>query len=87
MVDVGREIVELETTVKGQEELLLQLSPKQQQQLQPPMAPTSVWMSQLVIPLLETGSKRLHSSSRISRSSPSSSVNCSSSSRKRKMGW
>ena len=77
MVDMGREIVELETRGKEQEELLLQLPSKQQQkELQPPAAPFSVWTSHLVTPLLETGSERLHSNSRSS---------CSS--RQRKMGW
>ena len=57
MVDVGREIVELETRGKEQEELLLPLPPKQQQQLQPPTAPPPVCESQLAISLLETGSE------------------------------
>ena len=48
--------VELETRGEEQEELL-QLPLKQQQQLQPPAAPPPVWTSQLVFPLLETGSE------------------------------
>ena len=50
-------IAELETRGEGQEELL-QLPLKQQQQLQPPAAPPRVMTSQLVYPMLETGSER-----------------------------
>ena len=49
----------VEFLTKGEEqEELLQLSLKQQQQLQPPVAPSPVWKSQLVIPMIETGSER-----------------------------
>ena len=49
--------VELKTIGEEQEELL-QLPLKQQQQLQPPAAPPPAWTSQLVFPMLETGSER-----------------------------
>ena len=50
---------EVELDTRGvEQETLLQLPLKQQQQLlQPPAAPPPVWTSQLVIPLLETGSE------------------------------
>ena len=51
-----RDKVELETRGEEQEELL-QLPLKQQQQLQPRAAPPHVWTSQLVFPHLETGSE------------------------------
>ena len=57
MVEAFTDEVELETRGEEQEELL-QLPLKQQQQLQPPDVPPVVWTSQLVIPLLETGSER-----------------------------
>ena len=50
-------MVELETRGEEQEELL-QLPLKQQQQLQSPAAPPRDWTSQLVFPMLETGSER-----------------------------
>ena len=50
-------MVELERRAEEQEELL-QLSLNQQQQLQPPAAPPRVWTTQLVFPMLETGSER-----------------------------
>ena len=49
-------MVEIETRGEGQGELL-QL-PLKQQQLQPPAAPPRVRTSQLVFPMLETGSER-----------------------------
>ena len=51
-----RDEVELETRGEEQEELL-QLPSKQQQKLQPPAAQPPVRTSQLVFPLLETGSE------------------------------
>ena len=50
-------MVELETRGEEQEELL-QLPLQQKQQPQPPAAPPRVWTSQLVFPILETGSER-----------------------------
>ena len=44
--------------MEEQEEELLQLPLKQQQQLQPPSAPSPAWTSQLVFPMLETGIER-----------------------------
>ena len=55
MVEACRDKVELEARGEEQKELL-QL-PLKQQQLQPPVAPPPVWTSQLVIPLLKTGSE------------------------------
>ena len=52
-----RDEVGLETRGKEQEELL-QLPLQQKEKLQPPAAPPPVWTSQLVFPLLETGSER-----------------------------
>ena len=49
--------MELETRGEEQEELLQLPLKQQQQQLQPPAPPPPVWMSQLVIPLFETGSE------------------------------
>ena len=49
-------MVEIETGGGGKEEPL-QLPLKQQQQLQPPVAPLPVWTSQLAFPMLETGSE------------------------------
>ena len=49
-------MVELETSGEEQEELL-QLPLKQQQQLQPPAAPPRVRTSQPAFPMLETGSE------------------------------
>ena len=50
-------MVELEARREEPEELV-QLSLNQQQQLQPPAAPARVWTTQLVFPMLETGSDR-----------------------------
>ena len=56
VVVAGRDEAELETRGEEQDKLL-QLPLKQQQQLQSPAAPPPVWTSQLGIPLLETGSE------------------------------
>ena len=56
VVEVVRDMVELDAG-KEQHDDLLQLPTKQQQQQQPPAAPPPVWKSQLVTPLLETGSE------------------------------
>ena len=58
-----RDEVELETTGEEQERLLQLPLKQQQQQLQHPAAPPLVWTSQLVTPLLELGTRALHSSS------------------------
>ena len=57
VVEACRDMVELEMGGKEQEEHLQLPQKQQQQQLQPPAAPPLVWNSQLVIPLLETGSE------------------------------
>ena len=51
-------MVGLETRGEEQEELLQLPLKQQQQQLQPPAEPSFVWTSQLVYPMLETGNKR-----------------------------
>ena len=57
VVGACRDEVELETRGEEQEELLQLPLKQQQQQLQPPATRLPVWTSQLVIPLLETGSE------------------------------